>query len=338
MDEESVGDGTKVPTDEGPIIWRRPSKAGLVLSAVSFAAALVPSLLPRPLMFLLLLTTVGAVLGYAFGTFVGWLARKIRWVRRHQGPPWAGWLIAGVAWLAALAFTPISVGWQAEQQSALDMPSALPSSIVLVLATAISATLLLALGRALRLATRSIAAQICRIPLLARRLADARDLGALARALRALDDSRQGGRAPGVHVGPHGNDHERFRENRAPGDRGRHGGAVLAVSRFLPVLRVLRAGERRRTRHRQGGGGAGHDREPGEATHAGTISAAATGSRASRGNSPQPQVAAGRSPRHIAIKSSREIGLRWNPSQPARSARSRSMLSAAAVSATIRPA
>lgn len=172
MDEESVGDGTKVPTDEGPIIWRRPSKAGLVLSAVSFAAALVPSLLPRPLMFLLLLTTVGAVLGYAFGTFVGWLARKIRWVRRHQGPPWAGWLIAGVAWLAALAFTPISVGWQAEQQSALDMPSALPSSIVLVLATAISATLLLGLGRALRLATRSIAAQICRIPLLARRVAD----------------------------------------------------------------------------------------------------------------------------------------------------------------------
>ncbi len=172
MAQQSVGDGTQARTDEGPIIWRRPSRTGLVFSAMSFAAALVPSLLPRPLIFLLLLTTVGTVVGYAFGTFAGWLAGKIPWVRHHQGPQWAGWLIAGVTWLAALAFTPISVGWQAEQQSALDMPNALPSSIVLVSVTAIAAALLLLLGRALRLATRAIAAQVCRIPPLARRVAN----------------------------------------------------------------------------------------------------------------------------------------------------------------------
>lgn len=172
MAQQSSADPTQARIDEGPVVWRRPSRTGLVVSAVSFAAALVPSLLPRPLMFLLLLTTVGAIVGYAVGTFAGWLAGKMPWVRRHQGPQWAGWLIVGTAWLAALAFTPISVGWQAEQQSALDMPSALPSSIVLVMATAITATLLLLLSRALRLATRAIASLLCRIPPLARRLAD----------------------------------------------------------------------------------------------------------------------------------------------------------------------
>ncbi len=68
-----------------------------------------------------------------------------------------------VAWVPALIFTPVSVGWQAEQQNALDMPSALPSTVtVVVVVTAIIATVLLIAGRSIRLATNRAAALLTR--------------------------------------------------------------------------------------------------------------------------------------------------------------------------------
>ena len=160
-------------TQEGRIVFRAVSTTGLIVSSLAYAAALTPSMLPRPLTFLLLLATLGTTIGYAIGTTIGWLLRKIPWVRRHRLPRWATIVVPLVAWLPSLAFTPIAIDWQAQQQSALDMPSTLPSTLVLVALTAILSGLLLLLGRSLRLVTHAIAAAILRIPLLARRLRDA---------------------------------------------------------------------------------------------------------------------------------------------------------------------
>lgn len=160
-------------TQEARIVFRALSTTGLVLASLAYAAALTPSMLPRPLTFLLLLSTLGATIGYAIGATIGWLLRNIPWVRRHRLPRWAAITVPVVAWLPSLAFTPIAIDWQTQQQSALDMPSTLPSTFVLVILTAISSGLLLLLGRSLRLVTNAIAGAVLRVPPLARRLSDA---------------------------------------------------------------------------------------------------------------------------------------------------------------------
>jgi len=144
------------------IVRARPSSVGLVGAAGGYAAALTPSLLPHALTFLLLLTALGTLSGYAAGATVSWAVNKIPWVDRHHPSRWIQVLIVAVIWLPALIFTPISVGWQAEQQSALDMPSALPGTVTVVAVTAVLATLLLIAGRAIRHATNMCAALLTR--------------------------------------------------------------------------------------------------------------------------------------------------------------------------------
>ena len=149
-------------------VWRSLSPTGLVVSALAFAAALSPSMLPRPLTFLLLLAVLGTVIGYAIGTTLGWLVRKTALAR--PVPRWAAIGIPLLAWLPSLAFAPVAIGWQAQQQSALQMPSALPSTVLLIVLTAILSGGLLLLGRSLRVATNGLAAGVLRIGPVARRI------------------------------------------------------------------------------------------------------------------------------------------------------------------------
>jgi uncharacterized membrane protein len=144
------------------VVRRAPSAVGLVGAAGGYAAALTPSLLPHALTFLLLLTALGTLAGYAIGATASWAANKIPWVRRHHPRHWIQFVIVAVIWLPALVFTPVSVGWQAEQQSALDMPSTLPGTVTVVAVTAVVAALLLIAGRSIRLATNKIAALLTR--------------------------------------------------------------------------------------------------------------------------------------------------------------------------------
>ena len=144
------------------IVRRAPSISGLVVAALGYAAALTPSLLPHPLTFLLLLTVLGTLSGYAAGASASWAVNKIPWIRRHHPSVGIQVAIAVVAWVPALIFTPVSVGWQAEQQNALDMPSALPSTVTVVVVTASIATVLLIAGRSIRLATNKAAALLIR--------------------------------------------------------------------------------------------------------------------------------------------------------------------------------
>ena len=144
------------------VVRRAPSPVGLIGAAFGYAAALTPSLLPHALTFLLLLTALGTLAGYAIGATASWAANKIPWVRRHHPRRWIQFAIVAVIWLPALVFTPVSVGWQAEQQSALDMPSTLPGTVTVVAVTAVVAALLLIAGRSIRLATNKIAALLTR--------------------------------------------------------------------------------------------------------------------------------------------------------------------------------
>jgi len=145
------------------ILLGKPSMAGLTGAAGGYMAALTPSLLPHKLMFLLLLTALGAITGYAVGATLAWAVSKVlpsphvRWVRAFR------FVIPALAWLVALIFTPVAVSWQNEQQSALDMPAPLPSTVTLIVLTAVIITVLLLLGRVVRVATNGIASLISRI-------------------------------------------------------------------------------------------------------------------------------------------------------------------------------
>ncbi len=150
------------------VVRRMPSVAGLIGGAVGYAGALTPSLLPHTLLFLIVLTTLGTLSGYAIGATVGWALRLVPSIGALR---WPGWLVAvvlAVVWVPALAFTPVAVAWQGEQQSALAMPAPLPSTVTVIVLTAIWCTVLLLLGRCLRLGSNSLAALIGRIPPIAR--------------------------------------------------------------------------------------------------------------------------------------------------------------------------
>ena len=152
-------------------VRRAPSLIGLGLASFTYWAALQPSLLPRALMFLVVLSALGVVGGYAFGAIVSWLLNRIAWVRRRHPSSRVAWAIVIVLWLPPLYFTPIAISWQAEQQAELDMPSTLPGTFALIGLTALVSVLLLVLGRSIRLLTATLARGIGRIPALRRRVA-----------------------------------------------------------------------------------------------------------------------------------------------------------------------
>jgi len=150
------------------VLLRAPSAIGLSVAAIGYAGALTPSLLPHSLVFLLLLTALGTVTGYAVGTTAAWALHKVPPVGRWRAPRWLVVAAPLAFWLPALAFTPVAVTWQAEQQSALDMPEALPSTVTVIAMTAVISTVLLMLGRLLRAGTNRLAALLIRRGPLAR--------------------------------------------------------------------------------------------------------------------------------------------------------------------------
>lgn len=147
------------------IVRARPSTAGLAVAAVGYAAALTPSLLPHAFTFLLLLASLGTITGYALGATGGWLMRLIPSVREWHAPRWSPIALLLLLWLPALAFTPISLSWQVEQQELLGMPASLPLSTVLILATALVSALFLIIGRSIRLGSNTLARLLHRGPI-----------------------------------------------------------------------------------------------------------------------------------------------------------------------------
>ena len=131
-------------------------------AAVGYAAALTPSLLPTPMTFLLLQTAVAAVSGYAIGATIEWAVRKIPAVSRFALPRWIRVVILAGFWLPALAFTPVAVGWQIDQQAKLSMPEPISGSLVIIGATAVLGALLVLAGRLIRVGSNALASVIDR--------------------------------------------------------------------------------------------------------------------------------------------------------------------------------
>lgn len=144
------------------LVWRLPSVGGLIGAAIGYGNALTPSLLPVPLTFLLVLTALGTVVGYAIGTTIEWAVRKIPPVRRWTMPRWLTLALVALFWLPALVFTPIAMGWQFDQQEALSMPEPLAGTVVVILATVLIAAILLTLGRLIRVGSNALAGLVGR--------------------------------------------------------------------------------------------------------------------------------------------------------------------------------
>ncbi len=144
------------------VLLRAPRTGGLIGAAVGYAAALTPSLLPHPLTFLLLLTSLGSVVGYAIGTIIEWAVLKIPVLRGSRSPLWVRALLLGVFWLPALLFTPVAVGWQVEQQEKLSMPEPISGSLVIITATWAIAAVLIGIGRLIRVGSNGLAGLVAR--------------------------------------------------------------------------------------------------------------------------------------------------------------------------------
>lgn len=139
------------------IVRRGPCLGGLIGAAIGYANALTPSLLPSPFTFLLLLTALGTVTGYAIGSTIEWALDKIPAIRRITVPRWLAITLIALFWLPALAFTPVAVSWQNDQQSALNMPEPLPGTVVIFISTLAVATVLLIVGRLVRAGSNLLA-------------------------------------------------------------------------------------------------------------------------------------------------------------------------------------
>lgn len=139
------------------IVRARLSAVGIVFAALGYAIALAPSLLPRPLSLLIVLAAVGASLGYALGASLAWLWRKTPVTSNWRLNRSLCMLVTALAWLVPVIITPIAITWQLEQQVDLDMPTALASSLIVMLASIAVALVIIACARTIRLGTNSLA-------------------------------------------------------------------------------------------------------------------------------------------------------------------------------------
>lgn len=148
----------------GRVVWTLPSYAGLLGAALGFVASLTPSLLPRALVFMILVTAVGTVAGYAAGTAVEWFARTAASLTAAYPTRTVTLVTLLAVWIPALAFAPLSIAWQQTQQEELDMPRALPGALTLIAASVAIAAVLVLVGRCIRSLVRGLASLIARIP------------------------------------------------------------------------------------------------------------------------------------------------------------------------------
>lgn len=168
-EDATAGDaGTEAASDEAapaqggqvrrrwyhPTRWRL-SWSGLVGATVGLWAALTPSLLPRPPLFLGLIAGVGAVLGYGIGVFVAWVVRRLGAtgaMPRTRRVAW--WVLAVAGPVVALTGLVLAGGWQ-DQVRALVGEAAQPSSwIVVAVIGLLTAVVLLLVCRGIRGVTR----------------------------------------------------------------------------------------------------------------------------------------------------------------------------------------
>lgn len=129
--------------------WWLPSYVGVFVGVIFFALMFTPSLIPRPPIFQGLLGGLAFAIGYAIGHggVVLWRYLELPEVPR----PWrraANIVLAVACAVAAVIYVPQAAAWQDEVRARLNMPPAETANLLMVLLiAAISAVLLLLLGR-----------------------------------------------------------------------------------------------------------------------------------------------------------------------------------------------
>lgn len=137
---------------------RELSWPGMLGALLGLAAAMTPSLLPRPTLYLGVIAGAGAAVGYGVGVLVSWIIRKTGMPLPPQRVRRAAWRVLAVLGpVLAVVVVIVGVDWQNEVRTLIGEQRE-GSSPVLVGAIALVVGLaLLALGRALRRLSRRIA-------------------------------------------------------------------------------------------------------------------------------------------------------------------------------------
>ncbi len=133
-----------------------PSALGALVAAFGYGAAIEPSLLPRTMLSMVLVGTIGAVVGYAVGAVVAAFlpmfgASSSTTLNR------VGWLVAAAAWGLAIALTPRACQWQTEQQALLGLPQTTTSWPIVALASVVLLVVMVVIGRLIRGLGRAVA-------------------------------------------------------------------------------------------------------------------------------------------------------------------------------------
>ncbi|MEV6765577.1 alpha/beta-hydrolase family protein [Streptomyces sp. NPDC051105] len=147
----------------GRVVRRRPCWCGIAVAVLCYCLSLTPSLLPRAWWLQGLVAGVSGVVGYAVGALLETLARfLLRWAGFRIRPRvrrilWAALGVLGAA--AVVAVTAWSVHWQGEARRAVTLPPQVvwwQWALVPVVAVLVG-TMLLLIGRTVRLGTRLVA-------------------------------------------------------------------------------------------------------------------------------------------------------------------------------------
>ena len=132
--------------------WWHLDPGGVLVGLALVALSLTPSLLPRPAVLQGALTGVAFGLGYALGALVWWVIRSaVPWrpSGRARRVFWWGMLALAAAIIVIIGIA--AVGWQNEVRALVELPPLDSVAVgVFVVATLVTAALLLAIGRGVR--------------------------------------------------------------------------------------------------------------------------------------------------------------------------------------------
>ncbi len=138
-----------------PSPW--PSLPGTIGALVGLLAALTPSLLPRPPLFLGLIAGVGAAIGYGLGVLAAALARRLgapEPADRTRRRLW--WLLGVPVGILAVVAIVVAQSWQDEIRALLGVPAETGGSLFAAGTAVGTALVLVLLGRGLRRLTRRV--------------------------------------------------------------------------------------------------------------------------------------------------------------------------------------
>lgn len=137
---------------------RRLPWAGMVGALVGLAAAMTPSLLPRPTLYLGAIAGVGALLGYGTGALVAWVLRRVGVPRPPDRVRRVAWqLLCLIGPLLALIVIGVGADWQDEVRALVGERQHRSSGFLVGLIAVLVFSLLLTLCRALRRASQRVA-------------------------------------------------------------------------------------------------------------------------------------------------------------------------------------